>query len=170
MKLRIEQDPNAPNPREAGHLFGKIVHWHPRRNLGERVDDREAGRAAMSPGAIRLPISLFDHSCVRLWVGILPFWSDPRGGDSGHVGYIYATPEDIAKYFKGGDAADTSLARKVRHMLHDEIKDFDQYLRGDVWKYIVENNAGNRLDSRGGFLYREDAESEGQEALARAEA
>jgi hypothetical protein len=51
-------------------------------------------------------------------------------------------------------------------VLEGEIKDYDQYLTGDVYGYVVKDEAGDRVDSVWGFFGLEYARSEAQAALA----
>ena len=75
---------------------------------------------------IILPLALFDHSGISMSIG---YGSCPW--DSGQVGWIVCTPENIQKEWAG----DKDLAEKS---LHTEVEVYDQYLTGDVYGFIVE--------------------------------
>ena len=49
------------------------------------------------------------------------------------------------------------------------VETWNQYLSGDVWGVIIEDDQGNHMDSCWGFYGREYAETEGQAMLAQAE-
>jgi len=158
MKLRIVQDEDPPNPRKEYDCFGKIVHWHGRYNFGERIEDVSSWLNNLAPTTLVLPLCLLDHSGLHLYIGTGAHDCDPGGWDSGPVGFIYATPEDIAKEF-GGDKA------KAEACLRDEVKQFDQYLQGNVWGFVIEDDEGTQLDSCWGFFGHEYAKQQGEEAL-----
>lgn len=162
MKLRIVQDEDPPNPRKEFDNFGKIVHWHRRYDFGERIEDPSSWLNCLPQGTVVLPLCLLDHSGLHMWVGTRHHDCDPGGWDSGPVGYIYATPEDVQKEFNGDKD-------KAKACLEQEVKTFDQYLQGDVWGFVVEDDNGNHMDSCWGFYGREYAEQQGQEALKYAE-
>jgi hypothetical protein len=50
-------------------------------------------------------------------------------------------------------------------VLAGEVKTFDQYLRGDVYGYVVTDPDGNEVDSCWGLYGIEDAEQEARSAL-----
>lgn len=98
--------------------------------------------AIESAGLVILPLHLYDHSGITMSTGS---FSCPW--DSGQVGYIYALPDTIKKEWgEGKDAAD-----KARQYLENEVKEYDQYLTGDVYYYTIENEDENLLGSCGGF-------------------
>ena len=80
--------------------------------------------------AVILPLYLYDHSGITMSTG--PF-SCPW--DSGQVGFIYA---DILK--EHDEKAWTARVReKAEKILRSEVKEYDQFIRGDVYGYIVES-------------------------------
>jgi hypothetical protein len=162
MKLRIVQDEDAPNPRTEFDCFGKIVHWHRRYDFGERINHVQDWIDGLPDGTLRLPIALLDHSGLRMWVGSENHQCDPGGWDSGQVGFIYATPDMIRKEYGEFNAETVAQATKV---LRQEVETFDQYLSGDVWGFIVEDDNGNHLDSCWGFFGHDYAKQQGEEAL-----
>lgn len=165
MKLRIVQDEDPSNPRTEFDCFGKIVHWHSRYNLGERMSyeaAREFFDEELPQDTLKLPLSLLDHSGLRLRVGRGAWECDPGGWDSGQVGFIYATPDMIRKEYGEFNAETVARATKV---LRQEVETFDQFLSGDVWGFIVEDDNGNHLDSCWGFYGHDYAKQQGEEAL-----
>ncbi len=158
LKLRIEQDENPANPREEFDHFGTMACFHRRYHLGDKPfnnspDDFETFWTENGAGGIKLPLYLYDHS--GLTISTKPF-SCPW--DSGQIGYIYATKEQIQKEFEGN-------IEKATKCLESEVVEYNQYLTGDVWGYVVEDEDGHHLDSCWGFYGREYAEEQGNEAL-----
>jgi hypothetical protein len=138
--LRIVQDENPLSPREWDNL-GKMVCFHNRYKLGdtteltsgqfgdwnELVEHLKKEKGAM----IILPLYLYDHSGLRIKVGSFQGFL-PQGHaefDSGQVGFIYATKEDLKKEGIG--------KAKALAILKSEVETYDQYLSGQVYGYEI---------------------------------
>lgn len=165
--VRIEQDDAPFDPFEEFDQLGTLVCWTRHYQFGKKHDFAEPQDFldwAKEQGVIKLPVSILDHSGVTMYVGSEAHWSDPGGWDSGQVGWIYVTLEDVQKEY--GDLSEISI-HKARAVLRSEIEQYDQYLRGDVWGIIVEDeDTGEQLDSCWGFYGREYAEEEAARMLA----
>jgi len=94
-----------------------------------------------------------------MWVGSEASPFDPGGWDSGQVGWTYATKEMIVKEYGKNKR---KLAEKV---LRGEVETFDQYLKGDVYGYIIQNSDGETVDSCWGFYGYEYCIEEGKSML-----
>jgi len=108
LKLLIDQDTDAENPREWDN-FGRMVCFHGRYRLGdphdfvssdynswEELEDAIFKRAESEGDKVAaiFRLSLYDHGGVTIYIG------EPRCRfDSGYVGFIYATRNDILKLF-----------------------------------------------------------------------
>ncbi|MHC4619184.1 MAG: hypothetical protein ACYTEQ_15680 [Planctomycetota bacterium] len=57
-------------------------------------------------------------------------------------------------------------AENAEDALRSEVETYDQFLRGDVWGYIVEDGEGEHIDSCWGFFGEEAAQAEGDASLA----
>lgn len=95
--------------------------------------------------ALILPLYLYDHSGLTMRTsGFHCPW------DSGQVGFIYTTLAKVREEYSL-----KRLSPKARKnaltILEGEVETFDQYLRGDVWGYIVEDDNGDHLESCWGF-------------------
>jgi len=91
--------------------------------------------------AIMLPLYLYDHSGITMRVS--PF-SCPW--DSGQVGWIFATLESIRAEF-GVKRVTAKIRERVTKMLTSEVAEYDQYLTGDVWGYVID--AKDNIDDEG---------------------
>lgn len=188
--MRLHLDDNPESPREWDNL-GTMVCWHRKYRLGDTYDKRgklpydparyspdEYMRAlaadlvsASDADAIpdehierildkhteRLPLYLYDHSGLAMSTsGFSCPW------DSGQVGFIYVTrAQIIAEY---GD--DTPASReRARKCMIGEVETYDQFLRGDVYGYTIEDAAGDIVDSCWGFYGDEYALQEATSAL-----
>lgn len=104
------------------------------------IDDLEAGYKnaidkawkLLQSHIVILDLYLYDHS--GLTMSTSPF-SCPW--DSGQVGFIYATKEDIRKEYNVRRISAKTL-KKAISVLESEVKMYSQFLQGDVWGYLVE--------------------------------
>lgn len=106
---------------------------------------------------IQLSLYLYDHSGITMSTsGFSCPW------DSGQVGYIYMTLEQARKEWSGTDA---EIRAKALACLEAEVKVYDDYLTGEVYGYVIEDDDGEEIDSCWGFYGEEDCEQSGQAAL-----
>ena len=139
--LTIEQDEDPSNPREDDCLFGTMFCWHRRYSLGDKHDYASPDDFP-DDFAIKLPLYLHDHSGITMATS--PFscqW------DSGQVGWICVSREDIEKEYGTSDNA----FDKAREYLENEVKTYDQYLCNDIWGYTITDKTGEEVDSCWGF-------------------
>jgi len=132
-KLTIHCDQDPPDPREWDNL-GKMVCWHPSYNLGDEqicktdFSDADAVLADLKSEfdiAVSLPLYLYDHSGITMnTTGFSCPW------DSGQVGWIFCTKEQVELEFKGD-------VEKVKAYLVEEVKVYNQYLTGDVYGFVL---------------------------------
>lgn len=146
-ELSILRDEEAENPRNWDNL-GKMVCWHRRYNLGDKheyANPREFEKSEEYKNAfVILPIYLYDHSGITI--------SNSDFGDrwdSGQIGYIYATAEQIRQYLN--KELNEVSEERIADLLKDETKTYDQYLQGDVYRYIIVDKQGEEMDSCSGF-------------------
>jgi len=174
MNLRIEQDDDPMDPRKEFDPMGKMVCFHRRYSLGDEHDYRdgdyngwdelEAAIRKEENVVVMRPIFMYDHSGVTINTG---GFSCPW--DSGRIGMIYATREGVLREY-GKKRVSKKMREEAEKRLEAEVVEYDQYLRGDCWGYIVEDHLGEQLDSCWGFFGREYCEQEGKEQLAYFEA
>ena len=132
-RLRISYDMFPPNPREEWENLGIMLCGHRKYNLGDEQlkaadfdswADVEAYIREELGGIEVMPLYLYDHGGIT--ISTKPF-SDPW--DSGQVGYIFTTAEQLEKFGTPRD--------KVRDALLSEVKTYDAYLRGDVYQWTI---------------------------------
>ncbi len=168
MEIRIEQDFDPSSPREDCNL-GTMVCFHNRYNLGDDHDyqsvdysgwdDMQAQIEKEHDIAVILPIYMYEHSGIALRTG--PF---SCGWDSGQVGFIFITKEKV-RYEYSRKRLSSKLLERIETYLNNEVKVYDQYLNGDVWGFIIEDDNGEHLDSCWGFYGQEYCENEANEAM-----
>jgi len=111
-------------------VFDTAIQFIARKELLELLDDY----------IVILPLYLYDHSGVTMnTVGFSCPW------DSGQVGWIYATHDDIRKEY---GALDTNRAEEL---LKAEVEEYDHYLTGQCYGFkLYEGDA--EKESCWGFL------------------
>ena len=151
--LKIHSDPFPESPREWDNL-GTMVYGHRKYCLGDKQarnlehytdwDNWFEGEIG-SKNAIALPLYLYDHS--GLVINTTPF-SCPW--DSGQVGWIYAKKENIRKEYNKKRVS-KKMAEKVKEVLRGEVEVFNDYIRGNIYGYTLNDISGKEIDSCWGF-------------------
>lgn len=168
--LNIFYDGTAESPRTWDSL-GTIVAWHSRYDL---MDDGESYADArqffeyntehnfetqdgidnasdrrlfnlFQKDNIILPVYMFEHGNV-----ILRTSSFSDKWDSGQVGYIFVSKEDVKKEYDVKRIS-KKLREKVESVLKSEIEVYSKYVNGDVIGFELLDNEGKQVDSCHGF-------------------
>jgi hypothetical protein len=100
--------------------------------------------------AICVPVYLYSHSGET--IRTTPF-SCPW--DSGPLGYVFVTGENVRKEF-GWKRISSKRKEQIERYLTGEVETYDQYIRGDVFGYVIKNNKeDDEIDSCWGFYGEE---------------
>ena len=165
--LRIERDDYTDSPRERSNV-GVMVCSHNRYTLPNEADlnfdefnswGEIEDYLIKEKGAIEvLPIYMYDHSGITISTSYSYPYNDRW--DSGQIGFIYTTRDRIK------ELVGRKLSKKeLKNMLNDEVKTYDQYLTGEVYKFeLVKLHkckccghiSEELVDSCGGFYAIED--------------
>lgn len=160
--IKIEQDDCVESPREWDNL-GTMVCFHNRYTLGDKNNPYSADnynnwtemekdiRKAEGTRIIS-PLYLYDHSGLRIKIGNF-YGLLPQGHaefDSGQVGFIYASNAKIRKEYNVKHIT-KNVIEKVKKVLENEVKTYDQYLSGDVYMFSIEDAEGENVDSCGSY-------------------
>ena len=165
-KLKIVVDPDPISPREWDNM-GRIAYKHPRYKLGEEeisdpIEWLEGMLFIENKGEysgerlreleqrfyreyIALPVYLYDHSGITM--STTPFSCN---WDSGKVGYVYVSKKE-ARLHMGVNKITKKVRERIETNLRYEVEAFDQYLTGEVFCFVVEDEEGNMIDSCCGF-------------------
>ena len=150
--LSIDYDDDPINPRENNNL-GKMACWHRRYNLGDKNPYENPSdfltEAKKKKFSIVKKLYLLDHS--GLTVSTQDFndkW------DSGPVGFIYCTKQDIIKEY---GKCDTETLKLADQRLESEVKEYDSYLQGDQIMFKITDSSDKVIESVGG-LYSDKKE------------
>jgi hypothetical protein len=97
---------------------------------------------------IILPLNLYDHSMLRMSTSSFLGRTQHAEWDSGQVGWIYATPQDIEKEYS---SLTPESYEKAEALLISEVECCDYYLSGQCYGFRLYEN-GEETDSCWGFL------------------
>jgi hypothetical protein len=112
--------------------------------------------SALNDVIIGLPISIYEHNMYSIKAWDQPCW------DSENIdGWIYM-PLDKARQEWSG--TDEEIKTKALACLKAEVEEYDQYLQGDVWGYVIKKD-DEEIDSCWGFYGLEYAKECAKEAV-----
>lgn len=141
----IYYDTDTLNPRKDWDNLGKIVSRKLTSDVnfkfsGDRETDIERLKQEFGATVI-LPIYMYSHGGETInTTGFSCPW------DSGQVGWIFATTEDICKEYNC-KRVNPAIRHRVAQILIGEIETYDQYIRGEVYGYELFDKTGNVIDS-----------------------
>lgn len=137
------------------NAYGQTIH-DIRRDFCEGFVDNSDSipefQEAIESVAVVLPLYLYDHSGITMSTG---GFSCPW--DSGLVGVIYVSHKRIRDEY--GETSDDSIDKATKN-LEGEVRTYAQYLEGDIWGYMIEDDEGEHIDSCFGF-YGSNVEDNG---------
>lgn len=150
LKIRIVNDIDACNPREEWDNLGTMVCFHRRYELGDKNEFNSPEEfknflKREEKNIVVLPLYLYDHSGITMKTS--PFSCN---WDSGQVGCIFVKKEKVREWY-GVKTITKKVREKVIEHLNSEVKTYDNYLTGEVYGYIIEDNNGENLYSCYGF-------------------
>lgn len=146
--LKIIPDEHPLNPRTDCDHLGIMLCWHRRYSLGDShpydTPQDFAESAAAKDMFVCLPVYLLDHS--GLYVSVNDF---NDSWDSGQLGFIYCTKQDAQKWFNNPDVTEDEIKKE----LTAEVEEYNDYLNGAWYGFLIEGLDGEVEDSCGGFRY-----------------
>lgn len=151
------QDQDPQNPRENDNLT-TLVCFHKRYDLGDTVDYKSSDYNSFDellatikekecPIIIK-PLYMYDHSGLSISTSE---FSCPW--DSGQIGFAFIKKQDIDKigcYIKDDESYSDYLAR-LDSYLESEVKEYNSFVSGDVYGYVLKNTEGKHVESCYGF-------------------
>jgi len=158
--IKVDQDDDMESPREWDNL-GNMICWHRRYSLGDEhsFDSPEDFAEQMKEKdiALKFPLYLYDHSGIS--ISAEPFHCQHARWDSGQVGWLYVTKQEIRKEYSVKRISKKVL-KLVEKVMLQEVETYDDYLRGNVYGFDT------GTDSCWGF-YGSDFEKSGLLSEAR---
>jgi hypothetical protein len=132
IEVLVDDDPQNPRDwQDDSHM----VCFHNKYRLGDKHDlnmndfeswDEVKAHLIDECGAIAiLPLGLYDHSGISMYVGTR---IDPW--DSGQVGFIYATEADMASY-------GYTTIEQAEEQLKNDVNVYSRYLSGDIYRFRI---------------------------------
>lgn len=138
LRVSLYHDPDPESPREWDNL-GTVRIWHRRRTFGDAPDPNapESPEAfaewLAESGAVYLPVYAYEHSGITISTGAFACpW------DSGQVGYVYVLPTKLRAEYGPVEWASDTNREQAFSCLRGEVATLDQYLRGEVYGFVVE--------------------------------
>ena len=166
--ITVAQDTFVESPREWDNM-GTMVCWHRNYNLGDVDGAKEYGEFGSQSNFwielagiedegqeldmdkvmelaykrnIILPLYLYDHSGITMnTTGFSCGW------DSGCVGFIYVSLEQVRKEYSAKRVS-KKLRARIEKYLTGEVETYDSYLTGDVRGFSIVRNDddGDEID------------------------
>jgi hypothetical protein len=168
--IEILQDENPQNPRTEFDNASTMICFHKRYILGDKHEIKHQDYNAWEgmerainkkykPVIIK-PLFLLDHS------GISISTNNPNDKwDSMRIGFLLMSRKNLLECY-GVKRITTEIKKKAENLLDAEVETYDQYLRGDVYGYVVRDSDGEEVDSCWGY-YGYDHEQSGLKEAAR---
>ena len=156
-EIKIEQDPDPMGPREWDNV-GTMACFHNRYSLGDQrhgLSKDEVRDILQSKDFFSYRLYLYDHSGIGM--SIHPF-SCPW--DSGMVGAIFVSKERVRNEWNVKRIS-KKLGTQIMAILSEEVKEYDAFLRGDVYGFEILKD-GETVDSCWGFYSEEDCRKEAE--------
>jgi hypothetical protein len=158
LTVEIKQDEDPRNPREDYDPLGKMICFHKRYNLGDKHNYRsedyngweemEAAIIKNEHAAVILPIYMMDHSGLSISTSDSGFRAcDSAGWDWGQIGFICISKEKAQEEGRKlgwnpyGKLTKATLAKITKYLI-EEVEEYNQFLSGDVWGYIIIDKDG----------------------------
>lgn len=137
--IEIIQDESPESPRTWDN-FGKMICFHGRYDLGDDHnykssqfdgwEDLKQHLIDNEDAVVILPLYLYDHSGITMnTTGFSCPW------DSGQVGWIYCTNEDLKELEQTHSGQ--PLEERAKVLLEGEVETYDRYLRGEIYGYSI---------------------------------
>lgn len=159
--INVYQDECDCNPRTEWDNFGHMVCFHKQYNLGDKTSltsdmfnswgELEKYLYEEEQAAIVITLYMIDHSGISIRAGRDFSDCDPGSWDSGAIGFIYCSKEDIRKDWNIKHVTKTYL-EMARDILFSEVKTYNDYLTGNVYGYVVTDREGEEIDSCCGYF------------------
>jgi len=156
IKGHIVYDTDPIDIREDTDNLGYIVSFANRYNFSDSDapklnkddfsswDDVEKYLKKYYKATVILPVYKYEHSDIQLSTSNSYPFNDRW--DSCQIGFIYTTEERRKKLGVKRSRAE------IKKQLSDEIQDYSDYISGNIYGYIIEDESGDVLDSCFGYI------------------
>lgn len=159
-KLEVYQDDDVTETTRDYDNLGKIITWHRRYDFTDKSVKENFNFLTESPETfldyanknkfIYKSLYMYDHSGISFSLSNTTYPFNDRW-DAGQVGYIFATPEEIKKWFKVNEITD-KIKEEIYDEFNNEIEELNSDAEGDSFYYILYKN-NEQIDSLSGIRY-----------------
>lgn len=149
--IRFYPDTDPESPREWDNL-GTMVCFHGRYNLGDKHNftPESIQYYVKRPDVVALPLYLYDHGGISISTKSFIGRAHHAEWDSGQVGFIFVNHKEI-RMESGMHRVSKRYREKALGCLKSEVETYDQFLRGEVYGYEIEDPDGEVIDSCWGY-------------------
>lgn len=147
--IKVYYDPNPINPRTEYDNVTTMVYWTNKYIIGDEYIEQCTKKYIEDEYASKndrilaiLPLNAYIHSGITISTG-----NFSCKFDSGQVGFVFIT-ESKAKAM----GYDLTNPPNWENVIQDDVLVYDNYLTGQVYGYVIENNIGDQLESCWGFI------------------
>jgi hypothetical protein len=152
-KIEIKTDEHGYSPRENDNIC-EFHCSHRRYELGDKGFNYLDGQECIEEvnerkrqGDIVLPLYLYDHSGISISLSNAHYpFNCPW--DSGQVGFVVVSREKMLENW-GNKIFTRVLKIKALEVAQGEVKEYDAYLRGEVYGFVIDDGDG---DSCWGYI------------------
>ena len=154
-KLILKTDNGCESPRDWGSALGKFLVGKNCKYAKNEMDfslgdyltgyDYEKDKQTLEKmGYIPYPVSVYEHSGVRVFIGRANDW------DSGCIGFYLVKKEDVYKEWNCKRIS-PKLRANINEIVAGEIDIYSHWLNGDCYGFKLFRN-GEEVDSCWGFI------------------
>lgn len=154
-RIDIIPENECNDPREIDDCLTKIYCFHRQYNIGDNHEYKssdfnnwdEFKQALMKHDICFIePLYMYEHSGIT--INTTPFschW------DSGQIGYVFVTKEDIKQEFNCKRISKRIL-QVAKKIMDDEINIYKHYLEGNIYGFAIYDTNKKPIDYCGGFI------------------
>lgn len=151
LKILTDEDPDSPRNWDNACV---MVCLHKRYALGDKHEYKSgdySGWEALKEQIMKDhdpllidPLYMYDHSGITISTSKFDCqW------DSGQIGWVFISREKAYKEWRALPMK--RVIEDAQLCMDSEVETYDQYLRGDVYGFVLKDEAGEHVDSCGGF-------------------
>jgi len=166
--IEIYPDELNDSPRDWDNLT-EFHCWHRRCNLGDfnynnsnMNEFYDIYREAKRNNDIILSLYIYEHGGITISLSNDNYPFNDRW-DSGQIGYVIVRRKKMIEEF-GKKIFTPKLKKRAIEIVKSDVKVYDQFLRGDVYGYVIEKD-GENIDSCWGYYGMEDVTTEAQSVV-----
>lgn len=137
-ELEVEHDEDPMNPRTDWDNFTTMICFHNRYNVGDKHEYKSSNFDSWDEMEQQIlldykvllikPLYMYDHSGITIKTSSF----DCRW-DSGQIGFVFIDEKQWKSLYGEVEVTD----EKLDSILESEVKVYDEYLTGNVYKYTI---------------------------------